>query len=299
MENKLTPMQPATPKGKEVATAPKQSNYGEIVVYKSGNTELTLTAQQVKQLAKNPAVTNEEVAYFMQLCVTQGLNPFIKEIHLVKYGSDPAEALVSYHALLRKANEIPTYAGMQNGIVVQNAKGEVIRREGAISLKGETLLGGWARIFNAKLKVPTFVEVAFEERAGYTRDGQLTKFWKKMPAGQIEKCAIALGLRRAYPEHFMGMYIEEEMGAVNTQMHEAVDVDVIGTPKEEIIGNVEVNEVANEPTDNLDDLPPSEQETENDIIEIPYAEYKNNKEQYTQIEGGYNASTKTIKVKRK
>lgn len=40
-------------------------------------------------------VSDQEVKLFIALCSAQKLNPFIKEAHLIKYGSSPATMVVS------------------------------------------------------------------------------------------------------------------------------------------------------------------------------------------------------------
>jgi phage recombination protein Bet len=41
--------------------------------------------------------------------------------------------------------------------------------------------------------------------------GEVTEMWQRMPAEQLEKCAEAKALRRAFPNDLGGMYIDEEM----------------------------------------------------------------------------------------
>ena len=51
----------------------------------------------------------------------------------------------------------------------------------------------------------------FSEYAARTRDGALTSMWKRMPAGQLAKCAEALAWRKAFPQDLSGLYTADEM----------------------------------------------------------------------------------------
>jgi hypothetical protein len=52
--------------------------------------------------------------------------------------------------------------------------------------------------------------VVWLDFAGYV---QQTPLWSKIPTTMIEKCARVAALRKAYPEAFGGLYIQEEMPA--------------------------------------------------------------------------------------
>ena len=44
----------------------------------------------------NGQITDQEIVYFINLCKSQGLNPFIKDCYLIKYGNTlPAQMVVS------------------------------------------------------------------------------------------------------------------------------------------------------------------------------------------------------------
>lgn len=168
-----------------------------------------ITPEDVKRhLCAN--ATDSEVAMFLELCKAQRLNPFIKDAYLVKYGSGPASIITGKEVFTKRANSNPNFEGMEHGVVFmrKDARGVTVdKREGAAVYKaaGETLLGGWARVY-VKGKHPFYCELALEEYSTGKSN------WAKMPAVMIDKCAQVAALRLAFPDQFQGLYAAEEMG---------------------------------------------------------------------------------------
>lgn len=183
----------------------------EIVEFKS---ETGLSVRITPDDIKNyicPQATDKEVGMFLELCRAQRLNPFIKDAYLVKYGNAPASIITGKEVFVRRANNNPNYEGIEHGIVfMRKAQGgsvQVEKREGAAVYKaaGETLLGGWARVF-VKGKRPVYCELSLDEYSTGKSN------WAKMPAVMIDKCAQVGALRLAFPDDFQGLYAAEEMG---------------------------------------------------------------------------------------
>ena len=96
----------------------------------------------------NGNVSDQEVAYFINLCKYQRLNPLIKEAYLIKYGNQPATIVTGKDAILKRAMRNPAYAGQQAGVVIYNSEtGELENRMGSLVMKGEQLVGGWAKVY--------------------------------------------------------------------------------------------------------------------------------------------------------
>lgn len=158
-----------------------------------------------------PTATDQERYFFLQLCQAQGLNPFLKEVYLIKYGAQPAAIVTGKETFLKRAARIPGYRGFKAGIILL-VNGELIYRTGAMYIKGaETLVGGWADVYHDGFAEPIHEEVAFEEYVQHKSDGSPNRMWTEKPATMIRKVALVQALREAFPDEFGGLYSPEEM----------------------------------------------------------------------------------------
>lgn len=65
-----------------------------------------LNAKIVKQyLDPSGKASDEELAYFIATCKERNLNPFTKEVYFIKYGTNPAQVVVSKDAFMKRAEE--------------------------------------------------------------------------------------------------------------------------------------------------------------------------------------------------
>lgn len=159
----------------------------------------------------NGAVTDQEVAMFINLCKYQGLNPLIKDAYLIKYGDQPATIVTSKDAIMKRAMRNPKYAGHQAGVIVLKEDGDLDYRTGAFLLPNEKLIGGWAKTYISGYTVPIETAVSFNEYAGRKKDGSLNTMWASKPGVMIRKVALVASLREAFPDELQGMYASEEV----------------------------------------------------------------------------------------
>lgn len=189
---------------------------GELVKYIAGGQEITLTEQTVVNylVAGNGNVSKQEVKMFMELCHYRGLNPFIREAYLIKYGNSPATMVVGKDAILKKALSNPTYGSHEAGITLVNREGQIERRAGSMLLAREELVGGWCKVTKATASGIGEImhEVSFDEYALRDSNGKLMSNWKNKPATMIRKVALVQALREAFPEDVSGMFEAEELG---------------------------------------------------------------------------------------
>lgn len=176
------------------------------IVYKANGQDIKLSPSIVHQFVTkgDGNITQQEAVNFIQLCRYAELNPFLNEVYLVKYGSQPAQMVTAKEALLKRAARQSDYRGLTSGLVVITKDGNVTHKKGQMLYPNETLLGAWAQLVRDGFPEPFYVEVALEE---YNK-GKST--WKQMPANMINKVAQAKVLREAYPEQLGALYTDAE-----------------------------------------------------------------------------------------
>lgn len=189
------------------------------IEYEQDGTIVRITSDDVRQrICRN--ANDGEIAYFLEMCRSQRLNPFTRDAYLVKYKDSPAQMVVSHKILLQRADRNPDYDGMESGVVIRSG-GTISRREGSAHYGGEDLLGGWCKVYRKDRKVPVYAELSLAE---YDKGQSL---WKKMPGTMIVKCAQAAAIRVAFPSETAGLYSDAEMQRSRDGAH--VDVETVET----------------------------------------------------------------------
>lgn len=257
----------------------KQNPNNEIVTYQvSGGQEVSLTHAAVKQLTnENKFITEGEIELFINLCKFQRLNPFTREAYLVKYdNTKPAQMVTALGAFMRMADEQPTYEGIEDGIIVQTADKKIVNREGCIMYPGETLLGGWAKVYRSDRKFPASIRLDLKE---YSK-GQST--WNSLPKTMINKCAKVAALRKAFPSTYQGLYSEDEIkntvlpemdeseGQQQIYEMETQPMEIIS--KDTIVAEPILNEIQNQMVEQ------PQEENDPDVKIVFYKEYLDNKD---------------------
>lgn len=158
-----------------------------------------------------PSATEQEIFLFLQMCHSQGLNPFLREAYLIKYGEEKASMVVGKETFTKRADKLPDCDGMEAGIIVLDNAKVVTYRNGAFIVAGEELLGGWANVYRKGRSHPYRIEVSLKEYERRNKKGELTKAWREMPATMLRKVALVQALREAYPQEFANMLSPEEM----------------------------------------------------------------------------------------
>lgn len=191
----------------------------EIVKFERGGEVVQFTADEVRNTLC-PQATDKEIAFAMALCQAQHLDPFTKDVHLVKYGNGPLSIITSKEVFTKRAQANPKFEGMEAGVTFLTPEGQIVQREGSMPIQGWQLIGGWCKVYVKGYRVPIYDEVAMSEYSTGKSN------WAKMPGTMIRKVAMCHALREAFPDDFQGLYGEEEMGKAveviaETQNHPA------------------------------------------------------------------------------
>ena len=62
--------------------------------------------------------------------------------------------VVGKETFQKRADADPNYNGEQAGVIVLTGDGQLERREGCLVLDGETLVGGWAKVYRKDRALP-------------------------------------------------------------------------------------------------------------------------------------------------
>lgn len=176
-------------------------------------------------------VTDQELFIYMGLCKSRGLNPFIKDCHLVKYTPNEGAAIITSIDYYRKrARAQKDCKGWKTGIIVIDAAGKLTYREGCIVLEGEKLIGAWSEGKPDGWEIPMRKEVNLRRYIKKTKDGAVTRFWSEENQPEmIAKVAESQLLRTLWPDEFQGLYVDSE---VQSEAAQATLNTAVSTPSE-------------------------------------------------------------------
>lgn len=172
------------------------------VIPEKSQAALELTPELIKQYicpGQNP--TETEMKLFMELCRHQKLNPFLREVYLIKYGTSPAQIVVGKEGFLKRANRDPRYKGHAVHCTV-----------------GPDGLTATAKVYKEGFTIPIEVEVDFAEYCSKDKQGKPKNLWASKPKTMLKKVALCQALREAFPDSLGGMYGAEEVNVEELPM---------------------------------------------------------------------------------
>ena len=167
--------------------------------------EIKLTASDiVEYISTDSSVTEKEVVQFLNMCKYLKLNPFLKEIYLIKYKDSPATFVISYQTLLKRAEENKNFDGYETEV-----KGEIPN------------MTARATVYRKDRSYPIKITVNYSEAVKTVMDRQTkelrpTNMWKSMPEWMLRKVALARALKESFPS---------AVGNAQVSVSEIVDID--------------------------------------------------------------------------
>lgn len=197
----------------------------DMVKYEGHGGLVEFTAQEVKDRLC-PTIDDKELSFVMALCAAQKLNPFTKDVYIVKYGSSPAQIVTSKEVFTKRAQANPKFEGFQAGLTFLTQDGQIVQREGSMPIQGWALIGAWCKVYIKGYREPMYDEVALAEYSTGKSN------WAKMPGTMLRKVAICHALREAFPDDFQGLYGAEEMVADKITEQEYEEVEIVPSDKE-------------------------------------------------------------------
>ena len=162
-----------------------------------------------------PKLTDPEFKLFLYMARARGLNPIKKQIYAIKrWDSEQGREVMTIQTSIDGFRVIgertgcyspgrePKYCEREDGVLI-SATAYVMKR---------TADGTWHEV----------AATAFWDEYKQTKKGgDLTSFWRRMPRGQLAKCAEALAIRKAFPDDTAGIYTFDEMAQADNGREDA------------------------------------------------------------------------------
>ena len=239
--------------------------------------------------------TDGDLNLFFHYCRTTGLDPFRKQIYMIGRNTKISEWVDQPSGGRTKVEKWVTKYTIQTGIdgYRRNGReaakrlGDELRFEGPL-FTGESdfhvtddgqVIQHWREVW-PKGKPPHAAKFViyrngepFEGIAHYDEfvqtfgnGGEPNSMWAKMPRNQIAKCAEALAWRRAYPDDFAGLILEDS--AQPTVIDQDGNVERRGS-RRPATTTTTVDEIFTEPTEAPQDAEVVEQQPRPEVDDLP------------------------------
>lgn len=188
--------------------------------------EITLTKSVVDQYICK-GLTEEEFHYFFNVCRNYKLNPFLKDIYAIKFGSQAATFIIDYKVLQQAADNEPTFDGLTTGIIYLDSNGKAQEREGSYILPNEKLIGAWCIVHRKDRGHQNKYYALYDENVKL-KDGKPNTNWATKPVFMITKVAKAQALRETYPNWFSnGTYTQDEFDGVENDDYKQSGINAV------------------------------------------------------------------------
>jgi phage recombination protein Bet len=203
------------------------------IALRQQNSELSPEQFELLKNTIAKGATNDELAVFVQVCNRLQLDPFARQIFLVKRWDkglrrEVATPQVSIDGFRLVADRTGKYAGQ--------TEPEWCGEDGKwvnVWLSKKPPSAARVGVIRTDFKQPLYALALFDEYVPRTKEGQITHMWATKGSLMISKCAEALALRKAFPAELSGVYTTDEMGQADND-----------TPRAEVVASSSAGEPA-------------------------------------------------------
>lgn len=210
-------------------------------IIKHGGASLAITSdqgdwteEQIKALTHmgvDENVTQADLDIFRHVCQRTGLDPFLRQIHMVGRSASVKDDATGQW---RKEKRYTIQTGIDGYRVIGRRAAQ--RDKHSLSNHAPEWChesGEWRSVWRQAWGYPVaarvtitrdgqdFTAVALWDEYKQTKsNGDLNSMWAQRPAGQLAKCAEALAWRMAAPMDLAGVYTDDEMGQADNHVTE-------------------------------------------------------------------------------
>lgn len=187
--------------------------------------EVTVSMEEVRKYCvqgRADLVSAQELWLYMNICKMKKVNPFTREIWMVKYMQNaPAAMIEGIHTKRARARNHSDCKGWEKGCIYATPEGEIQETRHPFIPNGCTLLAGYFEAPIPGWEMPLRHEVALATVLKRKNDGSLTEFWQKEKQPQmLMKVAESQGLSIAFPDAGLDTMIAEEVPPISTEVKE-------------------------------------------------------------------------------
>jgi phage recombination protein Bet len=191
---------------------------------------LTFSNEQVGLIKRTlcAGATNDEMEMFLGQCQRTGLDPFAKQIYLVK-----------------RQNKMCIQTGIDGFRLIAERSGQYAGNDDPVFDDEDSPKKATVTVH----KIINGIRCPFTASARWSQyyPGDAQGFmWKKMPHVMLGKCAEALALRKAFPQELSGLYTTEEMSQADEVPQQRINVLAAAAGEEEPEDAGIVNELLDE-----------------------------------------------------